>query len=59
MLDPWLHKLFVEAIQLNDDFTDVCNPVWERNHAITAAAHKLARIFYRQRTSGAAFADGA
>lgn len=25
--------------------------------AITAAAHKLARIFYRQRTSGAAYVD--
>lgn len=57
MLFPWQHKHFVAAILPWGDFTDGCSPVWVRNHAITAAAHKLARIFYRLWTSGVAYTD--
>jgi hypothetical protein len=47
MLFAWQHKHFVVAILPWEHFTDECNLAWGRSSAITAAAHKLARIFYR------------
>lgn len=57
MLSVWLHKLCAEVTLLWEHTIDGQQARLGAPKAITAAAHKLARLFYRLWTSGGAYTD--